>query len=272
MSSHCCARTVERIMSDSTVSLKGKAGPGQAVPSAFGARSIGKAYGPVQALEGVDLDVRPHEILAIMGDNGAGKSTLVRILSGLEPPDEGILLRRGVQTSFSGIREANKSGVATIFQDPAVCPAMDVSDNVFMGREMVTGPFVDKRSMVEETTAILRQIGSPLSATRKVEGLSVGERKTISFARAMLNDPEVLILDEPTASLSVLQAGEVLEQLLHMRQMGKALIVVCHDLSDVFAISDRILVMRHGRVAGDLQTRSTTYETVVGCMAGVPQA
>lgn len=237
----------------------------------FGARGLRKCYGSVEALAGVDIDVFPHEILAIMGDNGAGKSTLVRVLSGLETPDDGCLLRDGEPIVFSGIREANKAGVVAIFQDSAMCPAMDVADNVFMGKERVSGPFIDKKQMVEDTRKILKRLGSPLSPTRMVKGLSGGERKTLSFAQAILRNPEILILDEPTASLSVIQTGEVLNQLLNMREMGKSLIMVCHDLSDVFAVSDRICVMRHGRINAVLNTRETTYETVIGYMAGIPQ-
>jgi simple sugar transport system ATP-binding protein len=225
----------------------------------------------VTALDGVDVDVYPHEILAVMGDNGAGKSTLVRMLSGLESPDGGTLLLHGEPVSFSGIKDANRAGVATIFQKPAMCSAMNVSDNVFMGKEHVSRVFIDRKKMALDTQAILRRIGSPLSPSRMVRGLSEGERKTLSFAQAMLRDPEILILDEPTASLSVIQAGEVLNQLLKMREMGKSLVVVCHDLSEVFAISDRICVMRHGEVSAILDTRETSYESVVGYMAGVRQ-
>ncbi|OZG62712.1 sugar ABC transporter ATP-binding protein [Bifidobacterium lemurum] len=237
----------------------------------FGARGLRKSYGSVDALDGVDIDVYEHEIMAVVGDNGAGKSTLVKILSGLEQPDDGYLLREGEEVSFQGIKEANDSGVCTIFQNPAMCPAMDVSDNVFMGRECMRGPFVDKRRMVEGTRNVLKKLGSPLSPTREVRGLSEGERKTLTFAQAMLKEPEVLILDEPTSSLSVIQTGEVLNQMLSMREDGKSLIVVCHNLTDVFAVSDRICVMRHGCVVAVLNTRETTYETVVGYMAGVPQ-
>lgn len=236
----------------------------------FGARGLRKSYGMVEALDEVDIDVCEHEILAVVGDNGAGKSTLVRILSGLEQPDGGYLLRDGEEVSFSSLREANDNGVCAIFQNPAMCPALDVSDNVYMGRECMKGPFVDKKRMVEGTRDVLKKIGSPLSPTREVRGLSEGERKTLTFAQAMLKNPDVLLLDEPTSSLSVIQTGDVLNQMLSMREAGKSLVMVCHNLIDVFAVSDRICVMRHGRVVATLRTRETSYEAVVGYMAGVP--
>lgn len=237
----------------------------------FGGRGLCKTYGSVTALDGVDIDVYEREIVAVVGDNGAGKSTLVRVLSGLEYPDDGCVLRNGEEISFSGVKDANAAGVCTIFQNPAMAPAMDVADNVFMGRERMRGLFIDKKRMVEDTRGVLKQLGSPLSPTRMVRGLSEGERKTLTFAQALLEDPDVLILDEPTSSLSVIQTGEVLNQMLSMRETGKSLITVCHNLTDVFAISDRICVMRHGQIVATLNTRETTYEAVVGYMAGVPQ-
>ena len=238
----------------------------------FGARGLRKSYGTVEALDDVDIDICEHEILAVVGDNGAGKSTLVRVLSGLEQPDEGYLLRDGEQISFSNVKEADNNGVCAIFQNPAMCPAMDVSDNVYMGRERMKGPFIDKKRMVEGTRDVLKRMGSPLSPTREVRGLSEGERKTLAFAQAMLKNPDVLLLDEPTSSLSVIQASDVLNQMLSMREAGKSLVMVCHNLTDVFAVSDRICVMRHGQVVATMRTRETSYEAVVGYMAGVPHS
>lgn len=238
----------------------------------FAARGLRKSYAAAVALDGVDIDVREREIVAVVGDNGAGKSTLVRVLSGLEQPDEGTLVREGEPVAFSGVRDANNRGVCAIFQNTAMCAAMDVSDNVYMGRERVRGVFIDKKGMVEGTRTVLGRLGSPLSPTRQVRGLSEGERRTIAFAQAMLKEPDVLILDEPTSSLSVMQTGEVLSQMLHMRREGKGIVFVCHDLADVFAVADRICVMRHGRIVATLDARETTYETVVACMAGIVDA
>lgn len=234
-------------------------------------RKLTKRYGAVTALNEVDLDVYPHQILAIVGDNGAGKSTLIKMMSGMEHPDEGVITIHGQVTQFSGIRSANEYGITAIFQEPAMCPAMTIADNIFMGREIVSGLFVDRKKMVQESEKILHELGSSLTPQRLVRGLSGGERKTLSFAQAMLRNPEILLLDEPTASLSVIQTGEVLDQLLNMQEAGKSLVVVCHDLTDVFAIADRICVMRHGEIVAILSTASTTYEEVIGYMAGMNQ-
>ena len=240
--------------------------------SVFAAVGLEKSYGTVKALRGVNLEVGRREIVAVVGDNGAGKSTLIRVLSGLEQPDSGVLYRDGVEVSFPTVAAANQHGVVPIFQTPEACLAMDVADNIYMGHELMRGPFVDKKRMLRESKGLLDRLGSNLSPTRIVKGLSEGERQTLTFARAMLLDPEILLLDEPTSSLSVIQTSEVLDQLLSMRDQGKGIIMVCHTLPDVFAVSDRICVMRHGRVRVVLNTRDTSYEQVIGCMAGAPVA
>jgi simple sugar transport system ATP-binding protein len=233
------------------------------------ARDLYKTYGSVDALNGLNLDLYSHEILAIVGDNGSGKSTLVKVLSGLESLDHGSIEKEGESISLQSIYEANKLGIVSIFQNPASCGELSVSENIFMGRERMRGLFIDKKAMLQESQKLLEELGSSLSAEQLVRGLSVGQRKTVRFAQALLQNPDILILDEPTASMSVLQSGEILNQLLHMRALGKGILFVCHTLSDVFAISDRICVMRYGQIVSVMNTHDTTYEEVIAKMAGL---
>lgn len=230
--------------------------------------------GPESALwiNEVNVSIYPREIVALVGDNGAGKSTVVSVMSGIYRPSGGRMMRDGQDVSFRSVNDANRVGITTVFQDSPMCEKLNVSSNVFLGQEISDGPFLRQERMFQKTREVLDKLGSTLSPRRVVHGLSAGERRTIALARALLSDPHVMVLDEPTAALSPLQTGQVLDQMLALRNMGKGLMFVCHDLIDVFSVSDRIYVMRHGRIVAELRTAETTYDEVLGYMAGIKTA
>ncbi|WP_181414467.1 ATP-binding cassette domain-containing protein [Bifidobacterium asteroides] len=227
-------------------------------------------FGFVEALKHVNLDIRQHEVLAVVGDNGAGKSTLVRILSGLIRPDQGTLIWKGNPASISSIRVANQLGIAAVFQGQDFCDNLDVSSNLFLGKELRDHHHRrDDEAMRRRTRQVLQSLASPILVGQPMAALSLGQKQTVSIARTLLDNPELILLDEPTASLSVMQSAEVLNYIKRMRSEGRSILMVCHDLPDVFAVSDRIAVMRQGRLVGVLPTAKTSYETVIALISGI---
>ncbi|WP_229133264.1 ATP-binding cassette domain-containing protein [Bifidobacterium mizhiense] len=227
-------------------------------------------FGFVEALKHVSLDIRQHEVLAVVGDNGAGKSTLVRILSGLIRPDRGTLIWKGQPTSIPSIRVANQLGIAAVFQGQDFCDNLDVSSNLFLGKELRDRHHRrDDEAMRRRTRQVLQSLSSPIRVGQPMATLSLGQKQTVSIARTLLDNPELILMDEPTASLSVMQSAEVLNYIKRMRSEGRSILMVCHDLPDVFAVSDRIAVMRQGRLVGVLPTAKTTYETVIALISGI---
>jgi D-xylose transport system ATP-binding protein len=237
---------------------------------------IRKSYGPVNALRGVSLQLRPGEVHALVGDNGAGKSTLIKTITGVHPHDGGQILWRGEPMSFAGPRDAARRGISVVYQDLAVCGNLSVADNVFLGRESRhSGPLgsllrrVDRTAMEQETLDLLRSLSVNLQKVRTpVEGLSGGQRQSVAIARALLGKPEVMLLDEPTAALSVAQTHEVLNLVRRLRDQGLAVVIVSHNLADVFAVSDVVTVLRLGQVAGRFDVRSSSQQEVVAAITG----
>lgn len=236
-------------------------------------REVSKSFGKREVLSHVNVDIFPHEILAIVGDNGAGKSTLAKIISGFYVPSAGTLHWHGNNLTLSSIGEAQNLGIMSLFQDPATCENLDVTSNIFLGQEIVKNRIVlDKASMRQTAGQVLASLMSPLSPDQRVEGLSNGQRQTVLLARAMLGDPELIVLDEPTASLSVTQTAEVLDRTLKLRSLGISVIFISHNLPDIFAISDRIMVLRHGKVSGIHAVSETSYEEIIAEIAGAATA
>lgn len=231
---------------------------------------ISVKFGFVHALKQVSLSVRHREVLAVVGDNGAGKSTLIKIMSGLLHPDSGTMKWQGEAVTLSSIRAAAQLGVAVVFQGQSFCDNLDVSANLFLGKELRDNHLRrDDETMQERTRQVLQSLSSAIRVGQPMASLSMGQKQTVSIARTLLDNPQLILLDEPTSALSVMQTAEVLNYIKRMRAEGQSIVMVCHDLPDVFAVADRIAVMRQGRLVGVLETAKTSYETVVALISGI---
>ncbi|MEE8737508.1 MAG: ATP-binding cassette domain-containing protein [Bifidobacterium sp.] len=232
--------------------------------------AISMRFGFVDALKLVDLSMWPGEVVSLVGDNGAGKSTLIKILAGFHQPSSGLIRFRGKTLNLSSIRDADANGIASVFQGQELCDNLNVAANIFLGREIRSKPGVrDDDAMVSRARDVLGTFATSISAGQSISALSGGQRQTVALARTLLYDPALVLLDEPTASLSVIQTSEVLTYIKKLRAQGRSVLMVCHDLPDVFAVSDRIVVLRHGRVNGMHYTAETTYEQIIAEIAGV---
>jgi D-xylose transport system ATP-binding protein len=236
---------------------------------------VRKRFGAVDALAGVDLDVRRGEVLALVGDNGAGKSTLVKTISGALGADHGRFVFEGREVRISSPQVAASLGVATVYQDLAVCDNLDVVANVFLGREQVRPPLAGRLRRMREpdmehrTREVLAELSVRLSDLRRpVSGLSGGQRQAVAVARAVLWGSKLVLLDEPTAALGVEQTDMVLELIRSLRDRGLAVVVISHNLSDVFRVADRIAVLRLGRNAGTFVRAETEPDAVVAAITG----
>jgi D-xylose transport system ATP-binding protein len=229
---------------------------------------VSKSFGPVQALSDVTFRVNPSEVVALVGDNGAGKSTLVKTIAGIHPADEGRILFEGDEVRIGGPTDAVHLGIATVYQDLALCDNLDVVENLFLGREK--GTFVlDETSMEKQAGELLSRLAVTIVNLRSEVGtLSGGQRQQVAIARSMLGDPKVVLLDEPTAALGVRQTALVLDLIKRLREEGHAVVVITHNLADVFAVADRIYVLRLGRESGDFVASETSEEEVVGAITG----
>lgn len=231
---------------------------------------ISVKFGFVHALKQVSLSVRHHEVLAVVGDNGAGKSTLIKIMSGLLHPDSGTMKWQGEAVTLPSIRAAAQLGVAAVFQGQSFCDNLDVSANLFLGKELRDNHLRrDDETMQKRTRQVLQSLSSAIRVGQPMASLSMGQKQTVSIARTLLDNPQLILLDEPTSALSVMQTAEVLNYIKRMRAEGQSIVMVCHDLPDVFAVADRIAVMRQGRLVGVLETAKTSYETVVALISGI---
>jgi D-xylose transport system ATP-binding protein len=233
---------------------------------------ISKSFGPVQALNDVDFHVNQGEVVALVGDNGAGKSTLVKTIAGIHPADEGRILFEGDEVRIHGPTDAVHLGIATVYQDLALCDNLDVVENLFLGREK--GLFaLDEASMEKQTGELLSRLAVTIVNLRAEVGtLSGGQRQQVAIARSLLGDPKVVVLDEPTAALGVRQTALVLDLIRRLREEGHAVVVISHNLADVFEVADRIFVLRLGRAAGDLVAGETNEEEVVAAITGARAA
>lgn len=231
---------------------------------------ISVKFGFVHALKQVSLSVRHREVLAVVGDNGAGKSTLIKIMSGLLHPDSGTMKWQGEAVTLPSIRAAAQLGVAAVFQGQSFCDNLDVSANLFLGKELRDNHLRrDDETMQERTRQVLQSLSSAIRVGQPMASLSMGQKQTVSIARTLLDNPQLILLDEATSALSVMQTAEVLNYIKRMRAEGQSIVMVCHDLPDVFAVADRIAVMRQGRLVGVLETAKTSYETVVALISGI---
>ena len=228
------------------------------------ARGIGKLFGHVRALHDVSFDIQPGEVLAMLGDNGAGKSTLIKILSGAYDATEGEILVRGEPQHFSGPADASAAGIATVYQDLALVDMRDVAANLFLGREFHRGPFVDRRRIYREAERILAGLTIKLPSVRvPVYQLSGGQRQAVAIARVLVGGAEVIIMDEPTAALGVQESERVLRLVGDLRDQGKAVILISHNLQQVWDVADRVMVLHLGRVAGIRVKSQSSVDEIV---------
>jgi D-xylose transport system ATP-binding protein len=238
-------------------------------------KGVSKSFGPVQALSDVDFEVHAGEVVALVGDNGAGKSTLVKTIAGIHPADDGSILFEGNEVHIHSPTDATHLGIATVYQDLALCDNLDVVENLFLGREEIgEGPAaitrqMDEVTMEKRTGELLSRLAVTIVNLRAEVGtLSGGQRQQTAIARSLLGDPKVVILDEPTAALGVRQTAQVLELIKRLREEGHGVVVISHNLADVFEVADRVYVLRLGREAGDFDVREVSQEEVVAAITG----
>jgi len=240
------------------------------------ARGLVKRYGQVTALDGADFELRAGEILAVIGDNGAGKSSLIKCLSGATVPDEGEILLDAQRVQFKSPIDARRAGIETVYQDLAVAPAMSISENLFLGRELrrpgwlgTVLRMLDKKKMLEESIARMQDLKVGIrSMTQAVETLSGGQRQCVAVARSAAFARHVVIMDEPTAALGVKEGNMVLELIRRVRDKGLPVVLISHNMPHVFEIADRIHVARLGRRAAVLNPKKISMSDTVAVMTG----
>lgn len=239
--------------------------------SILGVKNLSKSFGHIRAIENVSVDFYAGEITAIVGDNGAGKSTLIKMLSGAEKPDSGTICINKEEHNFFTPSEAVENGMATVYQDLGLVNCMDISSNIFLGLEPLRkGIFVDKARMKRESRALIEKLRIGISDMDLLAGnLSGGQRQALAIGRAIKQGGRILILDEPTAAMGVKETQQVRELLLNLKTQGYTIIIITHNMQQVFSLSDRVVVMRQGRVAGDLSTGESSHKEVVGLITGM---
>lgn len=238
-------------------------------PLLMEARGLSKRFGAIEALRHVDLRLGEKQVLALLGDNGAGKSTLIKILAGLYRPDQGQLFWKGNAVNLHSPRDANALGIATVYQDLAIVDLMSVYRNLFLGREETitkrVGPLklLDRKKARAETREALERMGIAIrSADESVERMSGGERQSIAIARGVHFSAKMMILDEPTSALSLRQTAQVLQSIESARDYGLSVIVISHNVRQVFPVADRFVVLSHGESVADLARNEASIEEI----------
>jgi D-xylose transport system ATP-binding protein len=240
-------------------------------------RGFSKSFGPVRALHEVDFEVDAGEIVALVGDNGAGKSTLIKAIDGVQPPDSGEAYFDGKKVRISDPQSAERLGIATVFQDLALCDNLDVVANLFLGKEVVDGVPVhvlDEVDMEQRAEQLLEDLSvTTLGSVRtEVGSLSGGQRQSVAIARTLIGKPKVVLFDEPTAALGVQQTAQVLALVKRLADDGLGVVMISHNLEDVFQVADRIIVLRLGERVATFDRKQTTPEQVVGSITGADTA
>lgn len=235
---------------------------------------ISKHFGAVQALSNVDFEVRAGEVVGLVGDNGAGKSTLVKGISGIFPFDAGEYIFEGKLRTIRGPQDIARLCIETVYQDLALCDNLDVVANLYLGRERATQHVgllsaVDEIAMEKHTLDVLRSLAVSVPNVRvKAAALSGGQRQAVAVARAVMWNSKLVLLDEPTAALGAVQTRQVLDLIRHLRQQGLGVVVVSHQLADIFEICDRIVVLRLGRNVGNFDAHATSLDQIVTAITG----
>ena len=234
--------------------------------------NITKHFGAIHALQGVDLAVEKGEAVGLMGDNGAGKSTLMKVVAGNYPPTEGTIQIEGKEVYFGEPVDARNAGIEIVYQDLALCDNLTAAANVFLGREnkKTFGPikYLDHRSMFSRAAELFVELKSETRPRDMVKQMSGGQRQAVAIARTRLSDPKLVLMDEPTAAISIRQVAEVLDLIKRLKDTGHAVILVSHRMPDVFEVCDRVAVLRRGRKVADRQITYTSPEEVTGLITG----
>lgn len=231
-------------------------------------RGINKRFGAVQALTDIHLSVGRGEVVGLVGDNGAGKSTLIKVIAGVHAADDGELIMNGTAQRFSSPKDAQKAGVATVFQDLSLCENLDVVANLFLGHEKTRGGVLDEVTMEAKSWELLRSLSAKIPSVRvPIAALSGGQRQTVAIARSLLGDPSLVMLDEPTAALGVAQTAEVLNLIERLKERDLGVLLVSHNMADVQAVCDRVHVLRLGKDAGDFPGDERT-DVLVAAITG----
>ncbi|MEU6244551.1 ATP-binding cassette domain-containing protein [Streptomyces sp. NPDC047024] len=232
-------------------------------------RGVSKRFGAVQALTDVTLEVHAGEVVALVGDNGAGKSTLVKTIAGVHPIDEGVIEWDGRTVQVNKPHDAQNLGIATVYQDLALCDNIDVVGNLYLGRELRRGGILDEVEMERRSRELLDQLSIRIPSVRiPIASLSGGQRQVVAIARSMLGEPKLVILDEPTAALGVEQTAQVLDLVERLRERGHAVILISHNMADVKAVADKVAVLRLGRNNGVFEVKSTSQEEIISAITG----
>jgi D-xylose transport system ATP-binding protein len=237
---------------------------------------VSKRFGALEALTGVDFEVGAGEVVALVGDNGAGKSTLVKAIAGVQLCDEGDFYMRGDRVSITSPKDATLLGITTVYQDLALCDNLDIVANLYLGRErFVEGTakyagYIDETEMEKSSVKLLDSLAVTTikSVRSRVASLSGGQRQAVAIARSLLGEPSVVLLDEPTAALGVAQTQQVLGLIRTLRERGLGIVVISHNLADVFDVADRIVVLRLGKRVATFDVREASQEDVVGAITG----
>jgi simple sugar transport system ATP-binding protein len=234
--------------------------------------NMSKHFGAIVALNDVSLSVEPGEVIGLMGDNGAGKSTLVKIIAGNFPASHGLMRIDGKDVSFHRPIEARQHGIEIVYQDLALCGNLTAAANVFLSRELKRGfgPFhvLDYATMYRRAGELFKELKSETRPRDLVERMSGGQRQAVAIARTMLSEAKIVLMDEPTAAISVRQVAEVLHLIRTLRDRGIAVVLISHRMPDVFAVADRIVVLRRGRKVADKKIADSSPEEVTGLITG----
>ncbi|MCX4814528.1 ATP-binding cassette domain-containing protein [Streptomyces sp. NBC_01239] len=232
-------------------------------------RGVSKRFGAVQALTEVELEVHAGEVVALVGDNGAGKSTLVKTIAGVHPIDEGVIEWEGKPVSINRPHDAQGLGVATVYQDLALCDNLDVVGNLYLGRELLRHGVIDEVTMEKNSRELLSTLSIRIPSVRiPIASLSGGQRQVVAIARALIGDPKVVILDEPTAALGVEQTAQVLDLVERLRERNLGVILISHNMADVKAVADTVNVLRLGKNNGSFPVKDTSQETIIAAITG----
>ncbi|MEU0302585.1 ATP-binding cassette domain-containing protein [Streptomyces sp. NPDC006175] len=235
-------------------------------------RGVSKRFGAVQALTDVELEVHAGEVVALVGDNGAGKSTLVKTIAGVHPIDDGVIEWDGRPVQISKPNDAQSLGIATVYQDLALCDNIDVVGNLYLGREIRKYGILDEVEMERRSRELLSTLSIRIPSVRiPIASLSGGQRQTVAIARSMLGEPKLVILDEPTAALGVEQTAQVLDLVERLRERGHAVILISHNMADVKAVADKVAVLRLGRNNGVFDVKTTSQEEIISAITGATE-
>jgi len=235
-------------------------------------RGVSKRFGAVQALTDVELEVHAGEVVALVGDNGAGKSTLVKTIAGVHPIDDGVIEWEGRPVSINRPHDAQGLGVATVYQDLALCDNLDVVGNLYLGRELLRRGVIDEVTMEKNSRELLSTLSIRIPSVRiPIASLSGGQRQVVAIARALIGDPKVVILDEPTAALGVEQTAQVLDLVERLRERNLGVILISHNMADVKAVADTVAVLRLGKNNGSFSVKDTSQEEIISAITGATE-